>query len=34
MNQQVHTGYIHYMSEQAQFGSERAQPHGQVQFGG
>ena len=34
MSPQVHTGYIYSTSEQAQFGSERAQSHGQVQFGG
>ena len=34
MNQQDFTGYIHSTTEQVQSGSERAQSHGQVQFGG
>ena len=34
MNQQDYTGYIHSTSEQVQSVSERAQSHGQVQFGG
>ena len=34
MNQQDYTGYIHSTTEQVQSGSERAQSHGQVQFGG
>ena len=34
MNQQDYTGYIHSTSEQVESVSERAQSHGQVQFGG
>ena len=34
MNEQDYTGYIHSTSEQVQSVSERAQSHGQVQFGG